>query len=143
MLEFMFETTRSVINMILSGVLESCQNLRIIVPHGGAALPVLADRVAMLTPILGLKNPPTPEHVFALLRRFYYDLAGAPVPRLLGVLLQVTDTNHLLYARDAPFTPPALVRILLTHLQTTELLNDEVRTMMFSGNADRLLPAAF
>jgi predicted TIM-barrel fold metal-dependent hydrolase len=50
MLEFMFETTRSITNLLLSGVTMRYPNVKIIVPHAGAALPVLADRVAGLMP---------------------------------------------------------------------------------------------
>jgi predicted TIM-barrel fold metal-dependent hydrolase len=81
MLEFMFETTRTVVNMMLSGALDRHAALRVIVPHGGAALPALADRVALMAPMLDLPAPVPRGHVLTLLRRLYYDLAGAPVPR--------------------------------------------------------------
>ena len=57
MLEFMFETTRAVFNLILSGTLNRFPNLKIIVPHAGAVIPILADRVAGLSPALGSVEP--------------------------------------------------------------------------------------
>jgi predicted TIM-barrel fold metal-dependent hydrolase len=139
-LEFMFETTRSVVNMMLSGALDRHQALRVIVPHAGATLPVLADRVAMLMPALGSGNGMSSQHIFDLLRRLHYDLAGMPVPRLLGALLQIADPAKILYGSDGPFTPLPLIQSLLDQLQSTPLLNDDVRRLVFTGNAQILFP---
>ena len=46
MIEFIFDTTRVVTNLILSGALERHERLSVIVPHVGSALPSLADRVS-------------------------------------------------------------------------------------------------
>jgi predicted TIM-barrel fold metal-dependent hydrolase len=135
MLEFMFETTRTVVNMMLSGALDRHAALRVIVPHGGAALPALADRVALMAPMLDLPAPVPRGHVLTLLRRLYYDLAGAPVPRQLGALLQIADTDRLLYGSDAPFTPAPAVAFLLAQLEQTEWLDDAARAKIFCGNA--------
>jgi predicted TIM-barrel fold metal-dependent hydrolase len=142
MLKFMFETTRAVVNMMLSGALERHAALRVIVPHGGAALPVLADRVAVMAPMLDLPTPVPRGHVMTLLRRLYYDLAGAPVPRQLSALLQLAPVDHLLYGSDAPFTPAPAVAHLLAQLEQTELLDDATRAMIFCENAKTFLRVA-
>ena len=48
MLEFLFDTTRAVVNLVLNGTVARHPDLRLIVPHAGATLPVVADRVAAL-----------------------------------------------------------------------------------------------
>jgi 6-methylsalicylate decarboxylase len=78
-MEFIFETKRSVVQMILSGVTTRYPDLRVIVPHAGAALPVIASRVvgaqaALPTPAEGQASP----DLRVELRRLHYDLAGAP-----------------------------------------------------------------
>ena len=45
MVEYIFDTARTVTDLLMSGVLERYPNLTVIVPHCGGALPVLADRV--------------------------------------------------------------------------------------------------
>jgi predicted TIM-barrel fold metal-dependent hydrolase len=45
MIEFIFDTARAVTDLILSGTLIRHPGMRIIVPHGGGALPLLADRI--------------------------------------------------------------------------------------------------
>lgn len=140
MMEFVFDTTRAVINMILSGTLDKYPRIRIIVPHAGAALPVLADRVTGLSPALGLAKPLDTEHVFEQLRGLYYDLAGFPVPRLLSTLLQIADPKHILYGSDTPFTPDPLVGALSKKINTTPLLTPQMHKDFLRENALNLFP---
>jgi hypothetical protein len=57
MVEFLFDTTRAVVNLALSGVLDQYPAIRWVVPHAGAALPVLADRVDRLAPLISRARP--------------------------------------------------------------------------------------
>ncbi|MGZ6308934.1 MAG: amidohydrolase family protein, partial [Ktedonobacterales bacterium] len=45
MIEFIFDTARAVTDLILAGTLIRHPEMNIIVPHGGGALPLLADRI--------------------------------------------------------------------------------------------------
>ncbi|MDB4900873.1 MAG: amidohydrolase 2 [Mucilaginibacter sp.] len=139
MLEFMFETTRSVTNLILSGVTQSYSNVRIIVPHAGAALPVLIDRIAGLTPILGLSTSFSEAELFQEFKKLYFDLAGTPLPRLLPVLLTMANTDHILYGSDYPFSTEALVRSLMTKLENSNLDKKQLKAFM-RDNALKLFP---
>jgi predicted TIM-barrel fold metal-dependent hydrolase len=94
MMEFIFETTRSICDMILSGVFERFPNLRVIVPHEGAALPVLTERIDLLLPLLGRFEEAPPKSMRETLQNLHFDLAGAPIPELLGALLQIADHNR-------------------------------------------------
>src|ERR1700678_2739523 len=47
MIEFTFDSTRAVVNLIFSGTTARCPKLRIIVPHAGGTLPFLARRIGM------------------------------------------------------------------------------------------------
>ena len=139
-MEFLFETTRSVVQMILSGVTIRYPDLRIIVPHAGAMLPVIASRVELLSPLLPLaKDHPLPD-LRAELRKLHYDLAGAPLPELLGALLQVADKNHLHYGSDWPFTPADACEKLARQLDATPLLNADAKHATMDGNARQLFP---
>lgn len=140
MLEFLFETTRSITNLVLSGALERNPGLKVIVPHAGAVLPVLANRIDLLLPLLSAPGAPTPPGMKQALRTLYFDLAGAPVPELLGALLQVADHGHILYGSDYPFTPTAACAALAERIDTTPLLAEPLRTAVLSGNAARLFP---
>ena len=140
MLEFMFETTRAVTNLLLSGTLDRFPDIRLIVPHAGAAVPVLADRVVGLAPALNVPGSIEADQVFATLRRLYYDLAGFPLPRLLPALLQIADPGRILYGSDWPFTPLPLVTRLTGELDTTPLLDGAARCCVMHDNALDLVP---
>ncbi len=46
MIEFLFDTTRTVVDLVLNGAIAANPGLELIVPHAGAVLPLLADRVS-------------------------------------------------------------------------------------------------
>lgn len=101
MLEFFFDTTRSVTDMVLAGVLERYPNIRVIVPHAGAALPILASRVD----VIGARMVGKEQPMRKALKQLHFDLAGMPMPEMLPALLSVADPTHLHYGSDVPFTP--------------------------------------
>ena len=104
MLEFLFDTTRVVVDLILRGTIARCPDLRLIVPHAGATLPMIADRVHAFAGLLA------PEvDVLRDLARLDFDLAGFSIPRQLDALLTLTTLDHLHYGSDFPFTPDAVV----------------------------------
>lgn len=106
MLEFLLDTTRCVVDMILNGVVARWDDVAFVVPHGGAALAMVADRVAVFAPRVAAD--PTTD-VLADLARLHYDLAGYPVPRQLAALETIAPFEHLHYGSDYPFTPEVAV----------------------------------
>jgi predicted TIM-barrel fold metal-dependent hydrolase len=140
MLEFLFDTTRSVTDMVLSGVLERHPEIRVIVPHAGATLPVLANRIELLLPLLSKPGATPPPSVWKALRRLHFDLAGARVSELLTALLSVADPRHIHYGSDYPFTPADACVGLLEKIRTTTLFDESARWDVFAGNANALFP---
>ncbi len=140
MLEFMFDTTRSVTDLILSGAAERYPNLTFIVPHAGAALPVLANRIELLLPLLTPPGAPSKPSVRQALRRLHFDLAGAPVQELLGALGGVADPRHLHYGSDYPFTPAEPAVRLAGILDNTDDISAPARQALMSENSLALFP---
>jgi 6-methylsalicylate decarboxylase len=141
-LEFMFETTRSVTDLIISGVLSRYPNIRFIVPHAGAALSVLANRVELGRAVLVAAPDSASAPSFRDgLRQLHFDLAGAPVPDLLRSLLSIADPKRIHYGSDYPFTPAPACQALLQRLRQTDLLDgDSLRNDMWRDNSLRLFP---
>jgi len=140
MLEFMFETTRSITDMVLSGALQRHPDMRVLVPHAGAALPVLAARVELLLPLLAEPGGPAMPSLRDALRLLHFDLAGAPVEELLNALLAVADPSRIHYGSDFPFTPADTCMTLADLLERTAALNDRQRAVIYAGNARQLFP---
>ncbi|MBR3246191.1 MAG: amidohydrolase family protein [Parasporobacterium sp.] len=110
LMEFFFDTTRTVINMILNRTFQKYPDIRFIVPHAGAVIPILADRLKGLPAVL-------PEfqdvNVEDSLRSLYYDLAGMVFPtQYTDLVLMKIPQDHLLYGSDGTFTPQPLCRKL-------------------------------
>lgn len=106
MIEFLFDTSRAIVNLVLNGTIARHPNIELIVPHAGATLPLIADRVAAFSRLL--VDPGSGIDVMADLGRLHYDLAGYPVPRQLDAVLALTTFEHLHYGSDWPFTPDAV-----------------------------------
>jgi predicted TIM-barrel fold metal-dependent hydrolase len=102
MLEFLFDTARTIVDFILSGNAERYPNLRVIVPHMGGVLPLLAERVELFRPIMGYQAGGS--SVTETLRRFHYDLAGAPNAEQLSALASISTPERLLYGSDYAWT---------------------------------------
>ena len=141
MMEFLFDTTRAVVNMMMTRTLERHPKIKFVVPHAGAFLSVLADRLVgrrkWFAPAGQQGEAPD---IHEALRSMYYDLAGFPVPGQLFALLEMVGAKQLLYGSDGPFTPEAKATGLLQKLKITSLLTEEQRRAIFYENALRLFP---
>jgi predicted TIM-barrel fold metal-dependent hydrolase len=137
MVEFLFDSTRAVAALILDGVLGRYPDIRFIVAHAGAALPVLADRLAGFAI---LEDPADPVDVIGALRRLRYDVAGFALPRALPALLNLVAPEQLLYGSDYPFTADWVVQGLAAALATTDVLSADQREHLSHRGAGDLFP---
>jgi 6-methylsalicylate decarboxylase len=137
--EFPFDTTRAIMNMIFSGTLTRCSDLKIIVPHNGGALPMLAKRIAGYGAAARI-GPEEPVDVMALLRRLFYDTANAGSDHTLASTLQLVDSSRLVYGSDWPWAPASAVATSISDLGRAKLLTDRERSGIYWENALALLP---
>ena len=141
MQEYLSETTRAVCNMITRNVPARYPNVRIVVPHCGAYLPLAIPRMKALTPVMQ-KNKLVGEIDYAAnLRQFYFDLAGAHSPESIRLLLKMTTPDHVMYGSDFPYATPQVLSAGLGRMK--KYLSDEpdlapYRDMILGGNARAL-----
>jgi 6-methylsalicylate decarboxylase len=138
LLEFPFDTTRAVVNLILNGTLRRRPLIRVLVPHVGAALPVLADRVHAFAAAFARDGEAVDVH--AELRGMWFDTAGEPLPNALAALLRLAGPERIVYGSDLPFAPLPLVERSAERLLETELLDETTRHALAQGNALALVP---
>ena len=135
--EFTFETTRALTNLIYSGTLERCPNVRLQFAHLGGATPFLAHRIASLAarqPELATKAP---AGALAYLRRQYYDTGLANNTVALASTLKVTSLDHVVFGSDWPY--PA-TRPGSDPSDDFENLAPADRRRIDAGNAAALVP---
>lgn len=140
MIEFLFDTTRAVVDLVLTGVVAEHPNIEFLIPHAGATLPMIADRVSVFSMLLGV-DPAV--DVLADLGRLHYDLAGYPIPRQLDALLTLTTLDHLHYGSDYPFTPEFAAVAGRERLAQAGVDGDPPGTLLptLLANTERLFPA--
>jgi predicted TIM-barrel fold metal-dependent hydrolase len=139
MIEFPFDTTRTVFNLILRGTLRRYPAIRVIAPHVGSAMPVLADRVDGFVRAFATGDS-EPVDVFGELANLYFDITGAPFPNALAGLQRISAAGRLLYGSDTPFTPPPVIKRSAQALLETELLDDAERHALLRDNPIGLFP---
>ena len=123
MQEYLSETTRAVTNMISRNVLARYNNIKVVIPHCGAYLPLAMPRMKSLTPVMQANKLVGEIDYEANLRPLYYDLAGAHSPEVIRTLLTITTPDHLLYGSDFPYAAPHVLTQSLARMKqylTTE-----------------------
>ena len=141
MQEYLSETTRAVSNMISHNVLARYNNIKVVVPHCGAYLPLAIPRMKSLTPVMQANKMVGEIDYEANLRALYYDLAGAHSPEVIRMLLTITTPNHLLYGSDYPYVAPQVLTQSLARMK--DYLSKEpdlapFREMILYQNANQI-----
>lgn len=103
--EYLAETTRAIINMLSRNVLAKYPDVKVIVPHCGAYLPLAIPRVKALLPAMEKNGLMKAIDWNANLNGLYFDLAGAPSAEAVRQLLKITDASHILFGSDYPYQP--------------------------------------
>ena len=142
MQEYLSETTRAVSNMISRNVLARYPNVKVVVPHCGAYLPLAVPRMKSLTPVMQANKMVGEIDWDANLAALYYDLAGAHSPEVIRMMLTITTPDHLLYGSDYPYVAPQMLTKSLARMK--QYLSDEpdlapFREMILYQNAHQLL----
>ena len=141
MQEYLSETTRAVTNMISRNVLARYNNIKVVVPHCGAYLPLAIPRMKSLTPVMQANKMVGEIDYEANLRALYYDLAGAHSPEVIRMMLTITTPDHLLYGSDYPYVAPQVLTQSLARMK--KYLSDEAdlapfREMILYQNANQI-----
>jgi predicted TIM-barrel fold metal-dependent hydrolase len=140
LLEFPLDTTRTLVDLLYSRTLQTHPDIKVIVPHGGAALPALVARIAAFANLPFIEPRPASEaEVFETLSRLYYDLALSAHPVPFAGLRRLAPISQILFGADWPFTPEAGVARTLRQL-TEAGLSDEDLKAISRENALRVFP---
>ena len=139
-LEFFFDTTRIIADLIMKGYIDMYPDIKFVVPHCGAALPVALDRMAgFMTMLKKMGQVPEDFDVYKLAGKLYYDLAGSPTASQLKILLGYVPDSHFIYGSDTPFTPTFEIARLAQLLADCDYLTEEQKMRMFYDNGKALL----
>jgi len=124
-----FDTTRAVTNLLYSGTLSKLPDIRYIINHSGADVPVMAGRIKDRVPgfsIYGGKKLSNrdgrtdliPNGVFYELRKLYNECAHAAYPAAIAALTAFAPPSQYLFGTDWPAEP---MESTLDELPTSKL----------------------
>jgi predicted TIM-barrel fold metal-dependent hydrolase len=143
LIEFPFDTTRTVVDLIFNGTLKRFPNIRIVLSHGGGALPILLSRIAMVAeaPFVHPRPKNGGAEVLEEVRKLYFDLALSASPLNFQALLDITSASQLLFGSDYPFAPPpAIAGNTARYEAELAKLSPDHRRMIEYDNAAELFP---
>ncbi len=99
-LEAPFDTTRTIVSLLLGGAFSSFPDIKFIFSHGGGAMPYLAGRVAALSDMPGDVKP---DEIVEQLKRLYFDTALIMNEPSMAALTTFAAPSQILLGTDAPF----------------------------------------
>ena len=126
MMEYLFDTTRAVVNLMFGGALERYPRIRFILPHAGGLVPYFSWRLAVSPMIDKRLKQLSKEEVFALLRRFWYDNVATP--------------DQIVFGTDWPFANASVTAEAMKTYQALDAVTPAQRAAIDRGNALRLFP---
>lgn len=135
--EYVFDTTRAIVNLVYTGTLQRCSNIRLIVAHGGGTVPYLAERIAMIEGHRGAKSV---TGVIPGLRSLYYETASTTSAFALRSLQEFADPARILWGSDLPFVYGARLQREVDHWEHYAGFDDAARRRIEAQNALALFP---
>src|SRR5260221_3033731 len=143
-LEFMFDTTRMLTNMIFSGAKKRFSKIKIISAHGGGTIPYLMTRIETLEKVFGPgkgRAPLSPAEIREGLASFYYDLTAATSLAQLFGLQQMVPLSHLVMGFANPVMPGWTFPPAIQEMQRWNGFSDTDVCSIAHRNAASLYPA--
>jgi predicted TIM-barrel fold metal-dependent hydrolase len=143
-LEFMFDTTRMIANMVATGAKKRFSNIPIISTHGGGTIPYLVNRIQMLEHAFGVgpgRLELSPEEVREGIASFYYDLTAATSEAQLGAILKLVPVSQLVMGLDFPLMPKSTFAPAIADIGRYPAFNKADLPSLSYGNAGRLYPS--
>ena len=103
MLEFPYDTGRTVLSLLFSGAFARFRKIRWIFSHSGGPLPALSGRIETLSERFPKLAEIAPNGVAAEFRRLFCETANAAYRGSLAALLEWIPEEHVLFGSDYPY----------------------------------------
>jgi len=120
LVNYIFETTLAITNMVFAGVFEKFPNIKMILPHLGGAIPYILGRIDN-----GYRNhsqcrkniSKKPSDFF---KEFYYDIISFNIPAI-KCAIEIVGCDHIVFGTDYPFQPLGSVALINKSLEDLNL----------------------
>jgi 6-methylsalicylate decarboxylase len=135
--EYVFDTTRAVVNLLYNGTLRRYPGVKMIFSHGAGAAPYI------LTRITGMDSNPSAQvdDSVQAMRSLYYDTTSATMHCTLRCIQELADVSHVVWGTDMPFLHGERLRTELHHWEEYDGFDAAARRAIEHDNTLRLLPS--
>jgi predicted TIM-barrel fold metal-dependent hydrolase len=141
--EFMFDTTRMLANMVITGKKKRFSKMNMITTHAGGTMPFLVERFQTRVSTYGTgkgREKVPAEEVRQVLASFYYDLTSSTTNTQLLGLIELVPISQLLMGLDMPFSPDHSIGKAIERVGNYPGFTETDLDMIAHGNAARLYP---
>lgn len=136
LLEFPYDSTRTIANLLVTGTLARFPDIRFIFSHGGGALPALSGRLFPFAARPQGDDQAPNVAPQTLLRKHYFDTASITNAPGMAALTSLVTPSQILFGSDIPYMP---LGPSLTQLNNLDLRRAQ-RRQILRENAERLFP---
>lgn len=106
--EYLADESRTVIDILTAGVLDRYLAIKFILPHNGAFMPTVIDRLARISKHLVETGFMEKEaDIYGGMSKFYIDISGDVLPRNFDNLITMAAPEKILFGLDYPHTKRA------------------------------------
>jgi len=140
MFEFMCDSSRTIVNMLFSGIFEKYGNIKFIVPHAGGAIPYLAGRLDLYQILMPSLKENIPKGVYHYLKKLYYDTAMSTSTATLRCLSELVPVENILVGTDFTFVIDQGIEQELRLLEEYPYFTNVDRELIYYKNMERLFP---
>ncbi len=135
-LEYLFDSTRAIVSLLVGGTLQRCPDIRYLFSHGGGTLPMAAGRIVNALKSRSDIGVIAPDGIDRQFQRLFYDTANAFYGPTMAALSAYVPPSQILFGSDYPYLSidqnlDGLGRLALA---------EEFRDAILAGNARALLP---
>jgi predicted TIM-barrel fold metal-dependent hydrolase len=102
-IEYPFDTTRTIASLLFSGTYSRCPNVRFIFSHGGGTIPMLAYRMITLAKKNRDLSARLPGNALAQLQKLYFDTPMVTNTPAMSALLALSTASKVLLGSDTPY----------------------------------------
>lgn len=141
MIEYPFDSTRTVVSLLDGGTLSRCPDIRFIISHGGGTLPFLGPRIG-----IGFSWKQDADQTLSVMKvkheiaSLYFDLAISTYPAALLAIQNSHDASKLLMGFDLPFLPADSIPKAKKSLADFDKFSEGEHARINAGNALKLFP---
>jgi 6-methylsalicylate decarboxylase len=134
--EFLFDTARSIVSLMVSGIFTRYPDIQFIFSHAGGAMPAIANRMAAYFMNRQDLTDRAPNGTMSELKKLHYDIANATSPSNIAALMNLVPSSQLLFGGDYPYIN---TRLTADGLDNSRLSSDD-KQAIDRDNAIRLFP---